>query len=60
MMQVLPVMLTLYSVLIPTKTWYTPSEPLMMQLKGGADVSLVAVGARSAARRHAGRRGCSP
>jgi cyclophilin family peptidyl-prolyl cis-trans isomerase len=43
MMQVLPVMLTLYSVLIPTKTWYTPSEPLMMQLKGGGDVSLIAM-----------------
>ncbi len=43
MMQVLPVMLTLYSVLIPTRTWYTPNEPLMIQFKGGGDVSLIAM-----------------
>jgi peptidyl-prolyl cis-trans isomerase B (cyclophilin B) len=41
MMQVLPVMLTLYSVLIPAKTWYTPQQPLMMQLKGAGDIALV-------------------
>src|SRR6476620_9411539 len=41
MMQVLPVMLTLYSVLIPAKTWYTPSQPLMLQLKGAGEISLV-------------------
>jgi cyclophilin family peptidyl-prolyl cis-trans isomerase len=41
-MQVLPVILSLYSVLIPTKTWFAPKQPLMVQIKGaGTDVSLV-------------------
>lgn len=42
-MQLIPLIAALYSILIPSKSWYSPTEPLNIAVQGDAAVTLVLV-----------------
>jgi peptidyl-prolyl cis-trans isomerase B (cyclophilin B) len=43
-MHIVSALLTIFSILVPTKQWYAPSQPLTIQVKSDAPLSLIATG----------------
>lgn len=40
-MQIVPALLAMFSVLLPTKMWFAPTQPLTVQVKANSDISLI-------------------